>query len=534
MLVAHYPKKNTIFVRQNKYAMNKRKSRLFFPIKICLMCLLLALPVKAEEKLELSPFNKISIGDGLSDSVVVTLTQTADGDIVIRHAGSIDIMHNDEISTTPIPKEMALRIPNLHWARITRYDTDNNLWIKNPDTVMCFNMNTRKFVDISQKAYDDVFVDESHNLWTLKDSILAGSIKGKELKVDIHGKEKTLQAVDYADDKLLTFYNDGELLCYSTKDNQLLFRNRPYPEEEINNYNASFTLRKGTDGLYYMLRHNYHKCIFLSFNANTQEWRTIFETTDEIGFHCLDMPSEEIAVVGCSRGIWLIDVETGKMERIPSFILNDGSELVSGVNAVLQLKDGRFLIGTYGTGLLIADSLFAPESHKMQIIIFALLAVIVAGIILIVRYRINQKHKEEALMQRIHELMVQNDQPNEKEKEKEETQQINELSGRDIEILKQATALVKKNISLQGYNVDDLARDMAMERTGLYRHLNRIIQQSPSAFIRGIRMERAMELVKEHRLSITEISEQLGFSSVSYFSKCFKDYYGFTPSECKE
>lgn len=509
------------------------KRLLFTYIKISILFFLLGLTAKAEDAKQVSAFDRLSTKEGLTDDAIATLTQLSNGDIAIRHNESIDLMHGDQITRTPLREEFAKKIDIVHWARISRYDNNNRLWMKQTGMVYCFDLSTNSFVDISEIDCEDIFVDESHNLWLLKDSMLTSIVGGKDISLSVRGKQGTLQSIDLDGDKLYAFYNDGELLCFSVSSNKLLYSKRAYPEEETHNYDASFTILKGNNNTYYLLKHNYHKCIFLAFNTENQEWRTIFETIDDIGFHCLAMPSEEIAVVGCSRGIWLIDVATGKIERCPSFTLTDGTEVNTGVNAVLHCNDGRFLIGTYDRGLLIADSLFAPKNHTMQIIIAILVGVILVGIVMIVRYRLTQKRKEEQLMARIHELMLLNNKQ-EHEEEEEETKQISELSGRDMEILKQATALVKKNISQQGYNVDDLAHDMAMERTGLYRHLNRIIQQSPSAFIRGIRMERAMELVKEKRMSITEISEHLGFSSVSYFSKCFKDYYGFTPTECKE
>lgn len=533
-----------IFQKKSVTLQRMRKNKIMSPIKqiqhFCfiyiILSLLFVLRVHAEEANKLSQFQKVSVEEGLSDKKVATLTEAENGDIVIRHDESIDVMHNENIiSSTQMPKNFDLKIPNVHWARVTRYDKDNNYWLKQPEQVWCYNLNTRKFIDISKKDWDDVFVDESHNLWILKDSILSANIDGKQLTVNVRGKQKILQSVDLEGNKLYAFYNDGELICYSIINGEILYRKRPYTEEESIDYERSFTIRKGTNGFYYVLHHNYHKCIFLVFNPNTKEWRTIFQTTNEQGFHCLEMPTEEIAIIGCPTGIWIIDVATGQMELSPTIPLSDGTNLNTGVNAVLQTHNGKFLIGTYDQGLLIADKLFASESNHMIIITLVLAVLLFCGIIFALYYQHTQKKKRAQLMLKIQELMQINNLQSTQtaESEQQETQQINELSERDMEILKLATSLVKKNISHQGYNVDDLARDMGMERTGLYRHLNRIIQQSPSAFIRSIRMERAMELVKEKHLTITEISEQLGFSTVSYFSKCFKDYYGYNPSEFK-
>jgi hypothetical protein len=93
---------------------------------------------------------------------------------------------------------------------------------------------------------------------------------------------------------------------------------------------------------------------------------------------------------------------------------------------------------------------------------------------------------------------------------------------------------VEKNLHVPGYSVEQLSRDLCMERTGLYRKLVAMLDQSPSLFIRNIRLQRAAQLILEGSLSITEIAERTGFSSSSYLSKCFQEIYGCRPSEYAE
>ena len=61
-----------------------------------------------------------------------------------------------------------------------------------------------------------------------------------------------------------------------------------------------------------------------------------------------------------------------------------------------------------------------------------------------------------------------------------------------------------------------------------------MLDQSPSLFIRNIRLQRAAQLITEGKLSITEIAEHTDFSSSSYLSKCFQEMYGCRPSEYAE
>lgn len=105
------------------------------------------------------------------------------------------------------------------------------------------------------------------------------------------------------------------------------------------------------------------------------------------------------------------------------------------------------------------------------------------------------------------------------------------LSEADKAFIAKAMEFVEKNLNTPGYSVVQLSRDLCMERTGLYRKLTALLEQSPSLFIRDIRLRNAARLLKEGKLSITEIAEQTGFSSTSYMSKCFQERYGCRPSE---
>ncbi len=107
------------------------------------------------------------------------------------------------------------------------------------------------------------------------------------------------------------------------------------------------------------------------------------------------------------------------------------------------------------------------------------------------------------------------------------------LSQQDLDFMNRATTLVEQHLSDTQYTVEQLARDLCMERTGLYRRLTALMDASPVVFIRGIRLHRAAELLKSGKYSVTEVSEMTGFGTVSYFGKCFFQEFGCKPSEYK-
>lgn len=153
------------------------------------------------------------------------------------------------------------------------------------------------------------------------------------------------------------------------------------------------------------------------------------------------------------------------------------------------------------------------------------------------RQRMTQRHKEEILLLRIRNLIERCDEYEKQavcettvnEKKDNDTSPV--LSDNDNAFLNKAVTLVEQHLNTPGYSVEQLSKDLCMERTGLYKKLTNLLDKSPSLFIRSIRLKRAADLLCEGELSISEIAEQVGFSSASYLSKCFFEEYGCKPSE---
>ena len=108
------------------------------------------------------------------------------------------------------------------------------------------------------------------------------------------------------------------------------------------------------------------------------------------------------------------------------------------------------------------------------------------------------------------------------------------ISANDSDFLNKAVALVEAHLNSPGYTVEQLSKDLCMERSGLYKKLNTLIDKSPSLFIRSIRLRRAADLIRKGGMNMADIAEQVGFSSASYMSKCFQEEFGCRPSEYAE
>ena len=99
------------------------------------------------------------------------------------------------------------------------------------------------------------------------------------------------------------------------------------------------------------------------------------------------------------------------------------------------------------------------------------------------------------------------------------------------EWLKKAIAQVEVHLNDESYTVEQLSSDMCMSRMTFYRRVQSLTGQSPTEFMRTIRLRRAAELLHEGKMTVTEISYATGFSSVSYFSRCFRTMFGMSPTQ---
>lgn len=101
------------------------------------------------------------------------------------------------------------------------------------------------------------------------------------------------------------------------------------------------------------------------------------------------------------------------------------------------------------------------------------------------------------------------------------------------EFIEKMNSIIETNISNGQFGVTELASEIGMSRSNLHRRLKAIEDISISQFIRRVRLERAHSLLNDTNASITEITFECGFNSVSYFTKCFSDHYGYPPGKTK-
>ncbi|MDN5212982.1 tetratricopeptide repeat protein [Fulvivirgaceae bacterium BMA12] len=108
-----------------------------------------------------------------------------------------------------------------------------------------------------------------------------------------------------------------------------------------------------------------------------------------------------------------------------------------------------------------------------------------------------------------------------------------EVSSMEEVFLQKLMDYMEEHVSDETFGVEQLSGMMGMSRVNLYRKMQAIMNCTPSTFIQRFRLERAKDLLGKNAGTIAEISYAAGFSSPTYFTKCFREYYGCTPKEHK-
>ncbi len=102
----------------------------------------------------------------------------------------------------------------------------------------------------------------------------------------------------------------------------------------------------------------------------------------------------------------------------------------------------------------------------------------------------------------------------------------------DMLFIKKAKEKMEENMKNVNYTTELFASDMCMSRMSLYRRIQSVTGQTPTEFMRMIRLHAAAELLKsDDLLPISEVASRTGFATPSYFTKCFKEAFGVLPSE---
>ena len=104
----------------------------------------------------------------------------------------------------------------------------------------------------------------------------------------------------------------------------------------------------------------------------------------------------------------------------------------------------------------------------------------------------------------------------------------------DSDFYRRFLELLEPQLGNSDLSVEEIAGQMGLGRTQFYRKIKSLTNYSPNELIRHIRLKKARRLLTSCEKSVSEIAYATGFSNPAYFTKCFRDAYGKTPSELRE
>ncbi len=103
----------------------------------------------------------------------------------------------------------------------------------------------------------------------------------------------------------------------------------------------------------------------------------------------------------------------------------------------------------------------------------------------------------------------------------------------DKEFIEKVLNYINVNLGDPDLNVESLASELNLSRSQFYRKIKALTNQTANEFLRNIRLQKAKQIIEMGNNNISEVCYDVGFSSPSYFAKCFKNYFGILPTEVK-
>ena len=105
------------------------------------------------------------------------------------------------------------------------------------------------------------------------------------------------------------------------------------------------------------------------------------------------------------------------------------------------------------------------------------------------------------------------------------------ISSPDERFLQKVIDVIEENIADSELDIENFAMKVGVSRMQLYRKLHALTNMTVKEFIRHIRLKRAVQLLEQQKLNISEIAYAVGFKDLSHFRKCFKREYGMSATE---
>jgi signal transduction histidine kinase/ligand-binding sensor domain-containing protein/DNA-binding response OmpR family regulator len=108
------------------------------------------------------------------------------------------------------------------------------------------------------------------------------------------------------------------------------------------------------------------------------------------------------------------------------------------------------------------------------------------------------------------------------------------VSSLDEKFLQRVMTLIEAHMEDEHFSIEDFSQEAGYSRMQFYRKIKALTGQTPSQFVRTFRLKRAAQFLSRKSDNVTQIAYSVGFRSLAYFNKCFKEQFGVTPGQFSE
>lgn len=507
------------------------RERMHITLAVMLLFLLSWAPPSIAQKVGKEDyFYVLDTCQGLSDNCILQMMQLPDSRMAVRTRKGVNLYDGKRFFLVPLSAGRAQKLMGYNGQTHMYADAQDRLWVKDYHSVFCIDL--RKNAPLphpldffmrnqTKDSINDLFVDSRRDVWVVKGNVVENVKRGNQIV--LKGDWGNLQDLDTDGEYVYTFHASGLLAAF--KDCRLVYTRMAYSPTEARKFRSTSLVAKTPSGQFYQIRTGFDDqrhgaaSVFLRFDPEQGKYSKLFDC-DYI-LHTLNMSSDSQALISSQQGYLMFDFRVGNMPReVKKLSLPDGKSIVTGINTVYRDRDGAIWLGTYNDGLIYVSPMlglfFTIDKPWWRsgwgIAMISVLALLVIGGAV---YSLRKKKEKCA------------------EPVSCPAEPIPVAETPEPEFVAKARLLVEQHLEENEYGVEQLANDLCMERTGLYKKMKSLSGITPVAFMRNVRLQQAAVLLKEGKLSVNEVAEITGFGSPSYFAKCFKKAYGVLPSEYK-
>jgi AraC-like DNA-binding protein len=111
---------------------------------------------------------------------------------------------------------------------------------------------------------------------------------------------------------------------------------------------------------------------------------------------------------------------------------------------------------------------------------------------------------------------------------------VNEHLANDKVFISKLTEITLANLGDENFGVNELAHELGVSHHFLRRQLHEITNKTINQFIRETRLQKALEMLQNGKVTSSDVAYKVGFSSPAYFNTCFHEFFGYPPGKVKK